>query len=54
MYSLASVLASVVENGSTSVFLAVSVLVPAQSGIQHDLDLRGEAFPKVVFATVSS
>lgn len=41
MYCLASVLASVVENGSTSVFL-----VPAQPGIQHDLDLRGDGISK--------
>lgn len=46
VYCLANVLASVVENGSTSVFLAMSVLVPAQPGIQLDLYLRGGSISK--------
>lgn len=43
VYCLADALASVVENGSTSVFLATRVPVPAQPGIQHDLDLKGNS-----------
>lgn len=46
VYCLADVLVSVVENGGTSVFLAMRVLVPAQPGIQHDLDLRGDSISK--------